>query len=327
MTQWITQGIKTDRLDLTDLLPISDLMLQRGMFRFRVAGWSMYPTLRKGDALTVEPVSPAQLQAGDLLLFHHLGRLICHRLVAMQETGAGPRLITKGDAATWCDVPLQPEQVLGRVMSVRQSWHWAGPLPKRIDSWLARFRDEVAQGLLALQGLRSYRRMMRALLSRCFSYDVGIAWGSRWYQYQRLSETDALRLTRGHDRLHLLAKLGRSRVGSLRISRLVADTFCLEALYVRTLYRGLGVGSQLLALAIRLAGIRHGGAVHVTIDPDDRAACGLFEKLGFRLAEAAGPSGPLVLLLEPQRPMEPASQTEGGPGRGPDQTHRRSIPS
>ena len=152
MNQGITQAIASDRLDLTDLmeklaaagLRFSDLLLPGQTFRLRVTGWSMSPALYTGDQITVEPASPTQLQVGDLLLFHHRGRLICHRLVAMQETGAGPQLITKGDAETECDEPLQHDQVLGRVVAVTRRWPWArgrrwiGALAIRIDRWRER---------------------------------------------------------------------------------------------------------------------------------------------------------------------------------------------
>ena len=55
MKKGITQAIASDRLGLADLHDISDL---------------------NGDRLTVEPVTPTQLQVGDLLLFHDHGRLL-----------------------------------------------------------------------------------------------------------------------------------------------------------------------------------------------------------------------------------------------------------
>src|SRR3989442_6082520 len=66
MQQGITQAIRGDRLGLTDLLEISDLLLRGQAFRFRVASWSMSPALHKGDQITVESISPTSLQVGDV---------------------------------------------------------------------------------------------------------------------------------------------------------------------------------------------------------------------------------------------------------------------
>ena len=278
----ISQAIRSDWLDLTDLLEVSDLLLGHDSFRFQVAGWSMYPALWKGDQLTVEPVSPAQLQVGDLLLFHHHGRLICHRLAGMNQTGPVTTLITKGDAVAGCDAPLGPDQILGRVVGIRPRWHWAGPLSKRIDCWLARLIDCVARGLLALQGLRSYRRIMRALLSRCVAYYVGIPEGRRWFSYQPISRRggDPIGFT-GHRDFQLLAKLGGTCVGSLQ-GKAGAEGYWIESLHVRIRYRGLGVGSHLLALEATAASRSRPPVLLASVEPANTAALHLFTKMGFR---------------------------------------------
>ena len=280
--QRTTQALGGDRLGLTDLLEISDLLLRNQAIPLRVAGWSMYPTLWKGDQLTVEPASPMQFQVGDLLLFHDHGRLICHRLVATQETGAGPQFITKGDAATGYGEVIQPHQVLGRVVAVARRWPWAGSLSKRIDCWLARLRDEVTQRLLALQGLRSYRQMMRAPLSRCLAYYIGIPEGRRWFHYQPISRRggDSIGFME-HQVFHILAKLGETSVGSLQV-KAVADGYRIEILYVRICYRGIGIGSHLLALAATAASRSGARALLASVEPANTAALHLFTKMGFR---------------------------------------------
>jgi signal peptidase I len=282
MKQGITQAIRSDLLDLTDLLEISDLLLRDQIFRLRVSSWSMYPVLWKGDQITVEPATPTQLQVGDLLLFHDHGRLICHRLVATQETGTGQRLTTKGDAAAGCGEVIQPDQVLGRVVAVTRRWPWAGSLSKRIDCWLARLWDEVAQGLLALQGLRSYRWTMRALLSRCLAYYVGIPEGRRWISYQPISRRggDPIALNGRRD-FYLLAKLGGTSVGSLQV-KAVAQGYWIENMHVRIRYRGMGVGSQLLALAAAAASRNGAPVLLVSVEHTNTAALDLFTKMGFR---------------------------------------------
>jgi len=297
MNQGLTQPIASDQLGLTDLLEISDLLLRTQTFRFRVASWSMYPTLRKGDRLTVEPASATSLQVGDVILYHHCGQLICHRVVALDTAEPGTRIITKGDAAVGCDVPLLPDQVLGRVVGVRSSWHPAGNLTIRIDRWLTRLTQSVAQGLLALQGLRFYRRMMRALLCHCFASYIGIPEGRRWFRYHRIGGRGIPELLKGHQCFHLVAKLARICVGSLHIE--AGPEGCwVTAFYVRVPYRGLGVASQLLAFACHVASRNGAGRFLATVEAENRAALSLFDKMGFRHLTGSEPDGTAVLCRD-----------------------------
>jgi ribosomal protein S18 acetylase RimI-like enzyme len=296
----ISQAIRSDRLDLTDLLEkladagvrFSDLL--RGQtFCIRVTGWSMTPALHPGDQITVEPASPVQLQVGDLLLFHERGRLICHRLVAMQETAAGPRLITKGDAAAGCGVVIHPDQVLGRVVGSRPSWHLAGSLSKRIDCWLARFSDKVAQGLLVLQGLRFYRRMMRALMSRCVAYYFEIPEVGEGFCYNRIGGRGIPELLKGHHRFHLVAKLAGICVGSLQVTA-SGEGYWIDDFYVRIRFRGLGVGSQLLASAATAASRSGARVLLAWVEPTNTTTLHLFTRAGF--SKTGGPRGDQVSL-------------------------------
>src|SRR5438128_1864820 len=90
MNQVLTQPIATDQLGLADLLEISDLLIRRQTFRFRVASWSMYPMLRKGDRLTVEPV--------------HADRSLADAAHSERRAGAlgapGSALLPSGDATS-----------------------------------------------------------------------------------------------------------------------------------------------------------------------------------------------------------------------------------
>jgi GNAT superfamily N-acetyltransferase len=281
-------GIAVDRFDLPDLVEISDLLLRHGIFRFRVAGWSMYPALRKGDRMTVESARPSQLRIGDLIVFHLRGRLICHRLVALEGMGPGLRIVTKGDATSGCDEPLQPEQVLGRVVTVMRRWPWAraggwaGAQAMRIDrarEWLIHL---IAQGLQYLQGLRSYRWIMRSILLPCFDFYWGVSEGTRWFSYHPISRrgSDPIGFT-GHRDFHLLAKLGGASVGSLQ-GKAGAEGYRIESLHVRIRYRGLGVGSHLLALAAAAARRSRPPVLLASVEPANKSAVHLFTKMGFR---------------------------------------------
>lgn len=78
----------------------------------RVASWSMYPTLCKGDRLELGPAKP--LHVGDLVVFRRPFGLVCHRLVARQEQV----LLTKGDASSGPPEPVLFKDVLGIVVAV-----------------------------------------------------------------------------------------------------------------------------------------------------------------------------------------------------------------
>jgi hypothetical protein len=78
----------------------------------RVASWSMYPTLCKGDRLELGPAE--LLRAGDLVVFRKPFGLVCHRLVARHDNF----LLTRGDACSGPPEQVMVREVLGIVVAV-----------------------------------------------------------------------------------------------------------------------------------------------------------------------------------------------------------------
>ena len=107
--------------NLTDLLEISDLLLEHGKIRLRIASWSMYPTLRPGDLIQAEPADASQIPLGDLVLFHASGQLFCHRLVDRHQEGESSWVVTKGDQTTQPDEPIEATRVLGQVVHIERN--------------------------------------------------------------------------------------------------------------------------------------------------------------------------------------------------------------
>lgn len=87
-------------------------------------GGSMAPAIRPGDRLRVAPLHAGELPAlGEVVVTARGGTLVAHRVAAV-SAGA---VITRGDAARAPDLPVAPDEVLGRVVAVRRA-----PLSRRL---------------------------------------------------------------------------------------------------------------------------------------------------------------------------------------------------
>ena len=114
----MTRNAMTLKKDTHAFLDVSDWLLTAGCrVRFRATGQSMYPTIRDGELIDVERVEFTSIQPGDVLLYRHERRPIAHRVVQIyREGGAISGFLLCGDAKTACDAPIEPHQVLGRVL-------------------------------------------------------------------------------------------------------------------------------------------------------------------------------------------------------------------
>ena len=79
----------------------------------------MYPLIRSGATLAVEPIAARDVRIGDIVLARLERGLTAHRLVRIERDGAGiSRLVTRGDNCLVDDPPFVPEQLLGRVDAI-----------------------------------------------------------------------------------------------------------------------------------------------------------------------------------------------------------------
>ena len=92
-------------------------MAKGGLIRLRVSGSSMTPLIEPGDVVLVRHVKLEDLRRGDLILVEQGGSFLVHRLVAADVHGVR----TKGDNASHADLPVVPQDVLGRVVGVEKS--------------------------------------------------------------------------------------------------------------------------------------------------------------------------------------------------------------
>jgi hypothetical protein len=87
-----------------------------GRLRLHVMSDSMWPLLRAGDAVIVQPIEPAAIRVGDVLVAQRGTELITHRLIAIE----GERWLMRGDNALWVDAPAGPAECVGRVEAIER---------------------------------------------------------------------------------------------------------------------------------------------------------------------------------------------------------------
>ena len=222
-------------VSLGELREIDHLLLELGAVRLRIASRSMVPTLRPGDEVVVRPVG--DLRPGDLVLFRAGTDLVCHRLVAQSDDGA---LLTRGDA-TSSGERVCADQVIGRVTEVRRRGAWTA-----VKSLVrAALLPALVRELECLQRWPVYRRLLRPLVARGLSYDLGLARGNFRYEWRALQRGGGFPALPASARPHLLVvRRGASDVGwSVLVS---GDSgWRCEASYVRLRYRGLGIDADL----------------------------------------------------------------------------------
>lgn len=84
--------------------------------RFRAQGWSMTPTIKEAEKITVKPATPSEVRVGDIVLYRKGGKLTAHRVMTTDSR----RFIVRGDALRNSDPPVEAAQILGKVVSVER---------------------------------------------------------------------------------------------------------------------------------------------------------------------------------------------------------------
>jgi signal peptidase I len=102
-------------------LEISLGLLNQGCcVRFRPGGQSMHPAIKDGEAVLVEPVKPAEVHKGDVILYRFERGVIAHRVKRIKRSDSGTFFITQGDSSFTEDAPVPQADLLGRVVSVER---------------------------------------------------------------------------------------------------------------------------------------------------------------------------------------------------------------
>lgn len=184
MIQTLAPGRYGDTFSLTDFLVADDLSWAGQACTLRVAGWSMFPTLRKGDVLRLLP--PEAVRVGDLVLFRHDRTLVCHRVISLPDEDS---VRTRGDDVAGDGELVRRADLVGKVAAIVRRGTSIDPRVSQGATALARLGRAVrlratavparivqAVGGLLRTLLRSppVRPAARLFVRRSLSYAVGV---------------------------------------------------------------------------------------------------------------------------------------------------------
>ena len=84
------------------------------------AGGCMWPSIRAGDLLTVEPAATGDVSVGDIIVFRQGPRLVAHRLIRRRGMGCNVVLVAQGDGSRSPDEPIAAQRLLGKVVRLQR---------------------------------------------------------------------------------------------------------------------------------------------------------------------------------------------------------------
>ena len=104
-----------------------------GLGTYIVTGGSMEPNIHKGALVLVEPVSPDEVQIGDVITFQQYDQTTTHRVIAITKTAQGLTFKTKGDANVVADP--EDKSFLGAVGIVRATVPVVGYIAASVQAY------------------------------------------------------------------------------------------------------------------------------------------------------------------------------------------------
>ncbi|MDX2413775.1 MAG: signal peptidase I, partial [Bacteroidales bacterium] len=103
-----------------ELHDIASGLLKEGLsIRIEASGYSMYPTIKPGTIIYIDPVaSPDDLKPGDIISWHRADGIIGHRLIRAYIKDDNYWLITRGDSSLAADPPVPFNNLAGKVVLI-----------------------------------------------------------------------------------------------------------------------------------------------------------------------------------------------------------------
>lgn len=284
--------------DISEFLDLNKDIFSRGeSVRFRVRGGSMYPFIRDGDIVEVEPVDGKIIGEGDVIFYHTAGeRMSIHRVLKKIYRDDMTIFMTKGDSIPGFRENVIAENVLGRVSAIERGGRrisfgarynrfmnillakispfskWTYPIAGTLKTFFLAIKTAGADSLSYIYSFRAIRNLLKKIIR----LDVLYKWEK----------------AKAHGRC-LSAKKNGVVIGNMTLlSPEDADShyagWWIFGTLVQRRYRGLGIGRKLTEMACSFAAERGALEIKLLVLKNDKRAMDLYRGLGFYQISIAG---------------------------------------
>jgi signal peptidase I len=115
---------------------ISLTLLSEGKtIRIKAHGYSMYPCIKPGSLILIEPLNIKGLpHPGEIIAIRRESGLIVHRLTKIINKNSVPFYIARGDSNAYADNPVKIEKIAGRIVRAESTGENPVPADIRINT-------------------------------------------------------------------------------------------------------------------------------------------------------------------------------------------------
>jgi signal peptidase I len=115
---------------------ISFTLLSEGKtIRIKAHGYSMYPSIKPGSLILIEPLNIKGLPLqGEIIAIKRETGLIVHRLTKIINKNGVPCYIARGDSNAYADHPVKIEKIAGRIVMAESTGENPVPADIRINT-------------------------------------------------------------------------------------------------------------------------------------------------------------------------------------------------
>jgi signal peptidase I len=144
------------------------LLSEGKTIRIKAHGYSMYPCIKPGSLILIEPVHlKGRPVPGEIIAIKRENGLVVHRLIKIITRNSIPYFIARGDSNAYTDNPIKIDKIAGRIVGAESTGENSVPADIRINLRPHYFNNRIRViGLIIWKKIRQFYLKIRAQTKR-----------------------------------------------------------------------------------------------------------------------------------------------------------------